>query len=142
METTRTTMKTMTDGRGSCDSRPPPAKLHSPPVLRLREACNGGHGQSEAGNDESLEAIAGQLGHKRKAAGTMVSYSALGRLLLIFLAKTCERRDSNSHPRRDWILSAEASGQGLGTPPTETYRSVLSSMLHEQKYDEKYDECS
>jgi len=57
-----------------------------------------------------------------------------------FSCKTCESRDSNPDGLPHWILSAEASGQGQGTPPTDTYRSVLSYTLHEQKYDEKYDE--
>jgi hypothetical protein len=57
-----------------------------------------------------------------------------------FSCKPCERRDSNSHPRRDWILNTEASGQGQGIPLTDTYRSVLSRTMHEQKYDENYDE--
>ncbi len=52
---------------------------------------------------------------------------------------SCESRDSNPDGLPHWILSAAAPGQGQGTPPTETYRSVLSRTLHEQKYDEEYD---
>jgi hypothetical protein len=54
---------------------------------------------------------------------------------------TCESRDSNPDGLPHWILSANGPGQRQGAPPTDTYRSVLSRTLHEQKYDEKYDAC-